>query len=78
MKTTVIKASKDLAERISRQLLSYPSAINPDRTIFIRVETERGFKIQNRNTKNPVRVFEYWDSPDPRIEYNEQIISINK
>ena len=77
MRTTVIKASKKLAEKISAELLAINSKVNPGLSVFIRVETETGFKIQNRNKKSPIRVFEFWSVPAPKIEYNPDIVSIN-
>ncbi|MCH5684263.1 hypothetical protein LWM68_08305 [Niabella sp. W65] len=46
MKTTVLKASKELAEDISGDLLSRRSATN--KPVFKRTEIENGFEISGR------------------------------
>ena len=76
MERTVLFASKSLAEVISRELLSIKSKFDPERTVFVRVETESGFKIQNRNPVTPIRVFEFRTKPQLTIEYDSDLIEI--
>lgn len=79
MKTTVLKASKELADAISADLLS---RLSPNgKHIFKRIEIENGFQIigRKKNAAGEIvidTVFRYISVPAPRFEYNEQLIKI--
>lgn len=74
MKTTVLKASKELAEDISGDLLSRRSAA--DRPVFKRTEIENGFEISGqRKDEGEVVVFRFVDEQGrKRFDYDERLL----
>lgn len=78
MKTTVLHASKKLAEEVSANLLSYRTQKgNP---MFSRTEIENGFEISGKRKEGDKLVkevvFRYInDDGRQRFEYNEKLLS---
>lgn len=75
MKTIVLKASKELAEKMAADLLKLKNKKNTDKSVFVRVETERGFNIQTLH-QSPVVVLSYSSYPGNRIDYDERLITV--
>jgi hypothetical protein len=79
MKVTVLKASKDFAQKISADLLEMK--MSSGKPMFKRFETETGFKIVGR-TKNSdgaiveKTVFEYINYPAPKFIYDDRLINL--
>ena len=82
MKTTILKASIELAETISSDLTS--RTIRQGKPIFTRSELPKlkGFEITGRRKDengtiiNDV-VFRFTNVPAPKIEYNENLITLD-
>jgi len=79
MKTTVLKASKKLAEDIAENLLLYKK--NNGKPIFRRREIESGFEIFGYKLNADKQycedvVFIYTNNPAPKIQYNEKILTL--
>ena len=78
MKTTILKASKKIAENISADLLKRESKKRPGKFIFRREETENGFKIVAGKKDEPILVMQWHDDGPGRrkIDYDERVITI--
>lgn len=79
MKVTVLKARKDLAQKISADLLNMRKSNG--KPMFKRFETETGFKIVGRtkNTEGEIvekTVFEYINFPAPKFIYDDRLINL--
>ncbi len=75
MKTTVLKASKELAEDISGDLLSRRSATN--KPVFKKTEIENGFEISGRRKdEGEIIVFRFVDDQGrKRFDYDERLLT---
>lgn len=77
MKTTVLKASKKLAEKISSDFISrkFPNG----KPIFFRTEIANGFEISGKKkTGEIVVIFRYInDSGRQQFDYDEKLLTFN-
>lgn len=73
MKTTTLKASNELAEKIANDLLSLKGPKN--RNLFIRTMIENGFEIKGLLQGIEIVVFRFTDpGGKPRFDYDEKLI----
>lgn len=79
MKSTVLKASYKLANKIADDLLARRTKENPDSPIFFRRELDKGgievYEITQAD-KTEMVVLRFTLSPAARIDYDERLITI--
>jgi hypothetical protein len=80
MKTTVLKANTNLATKIANELLSLTT--QSGKPTFFKIDVENGFEIfgKTRNSAGEIVkevVFRFTVQPTPRIDYNENLITID-
>lgn len=74
MKTTVLKACKQTADMVAKDLLSRTSPAG--KPIFRKVEITDGFEIRARYKGNEVVVFRYTnDNGRERFDYEERLLT---
>jgi hypothetical protein len=75
MKTTILKASREWAEIIAKDLLERKKSNG--KPMFTRVETETGFKITGRTKNGEITVLEHInDNGRMSMNYDERLITI--